>query len=157
VHDAGLHADVSLLVKALGLRLRPELSYSRFNVKETLRSALGQVGPQGGQGGRRDDTSDLLSTMLGGFANVELPLGQGSVQPFLLGGLGAVQLASDATTGGIDFSETKPSLNLGAGVRFRLGGIHGMIEARPNTVPGSNTAGYFKDVRTVPVTFGLVF
>jgi opacity protein-like surface antigen len=157
VHDAGLQATVSVLVRAAGLRFRPELAYSRFDVKETLQGVLGQRLASGGLGGRRDATTELLSTMLSGFANFELPLGQGRVQPFVLAGVGAVRLATDATSAAIDLRETKASINLGAGVRLRLGAISGLIEARLNNIPGADASAFFKDVRTIPVTFGLVF
>jgi hypothetical protein len=158
-HDAGVHANVSVLVRALGIRLRPELGYSRFNLKDNfdLPSLRSQLGGRGGAGGRRDLYDDALSTMLSGFANIELPLGSGSFQPFLLGGLGAVRLASQATTGSIEINDIQASINLGAGVRFRLGAISGMIEARMNNVPSTDTRAFFSDVRTIPVTFGLVF
>lgn len=157
VHDAGLHATASVVVRAAGLRFRPELSYSRFNVKDTFQRLTGALARTGGQGGRRDDATNLLSTMLSGFANFELPLGSGGVQPFILAGVGAVQLATDATTGAIDLRETQASINLGAGVRFRLGAVSGLVEARLNNVPGANATAWFRDVRTIPVTFGLVF
>lgn len=160
VHDLGMHADVSLVFNGFGgLRLRPELSYARFKVKEALDglstqrlSAMGAAG-----GARRDLYGDALSTLVGGFANVELPLGRGAFQPFLLGGVGAVSVRSDATLDTIESSDVKASLNLGAGLRFRLGAIGGLIEARLNNVPAGDSRTWFKDVRSVPVTFGLVF
>ncbi len=157
-HDLGLHADVALSVRAGGLRLRPELTYSRFNLKEafTLPSAFNQAGTAAG-GMRAGPYNEALSTLLGGFANLELPLSQGSFQPFLLAGVGAVSLNSDATLDAESIKEVKASLNVGAGIRFRLGGIMGLIEARLNNVPTDDTRAFFKDVRTVPVTFGFVF
>lgn len=158
-HDAGVHADVSLLITALGLRLRPEMSFSRFNIKEAfnLPTLSSRMGGAGGASAQRDAYTDALSTMLSGFANIELPLGSGGFQPFLLGGVGAVRLASDATVDALSVSDIQASLNVGAGIRFRLGGVSGLIEARLNNVPGADTRAFFKDVRTVPVTFGLVF
>jgi hypothetical protein len=160
VHDLGTHADASIVFSGLGgLRLRPEISYARFKVKEAIDGLSTQrLSPMGAAGGmRRDAYSDAVSSLLGGFANIELPLGHGGFQPFLLGGVGAVSVKSDATLNSLESSDVKASINLGAGVRFRLGGIGGLIEARLNNVPAGDSKAYFKDVRSVPVTFGLVF
>lgn len=161
VHDLGLHADASVLFNGFGsLRLRPEISYARFRIKEALGQLSGQrlagVGAAGGAA--RDEYSGALSTLLGGFANLELGLGSGGFQPYVLAGIGAVSFKTDKSLDALEASDVKASVNLGAGVRFRLGGIGGMIEARLNNVPaGDNTRAYFKDVRSIPVTFGLVF
>ncbi|MBL8982310.1 MAG: outer membrane beta-barrel protein [Gemmatimonadetes bacterium] len=158
-HDYGVHADVGLQLNAGGLRLRPELSYSRFGFKELTDIIDGLGGAPGGaaRGVRRDAYSDAVTTLLGGFANIELPLGNGRVQPFVLGGVGAVKVESDPTTATASFSDMNASLNLGVGLRLRLGGISGLIEARFNNVPFGDTQTYLKDLRTIPVTFGLVF
>lgn len=162
-HDLGVHADVSVSLSVGGLRFRPELSYSRFGLKDLgslLGSALGAhasvLGSVAGAS-RAAGADDALSTLLGGFANLELPLGSGRVQPFLLAGVGAMNLSTDATSSATSISKVKASVNLGAGLRFRLGGIGGLIEARLNNVPAGEAGAYFKDVRTIPVTFGLVF
>lgn len=160
VHDLGTHADASLVFSGLGgLRLRPEISYARFKVKDAINGLSTQrLSSMGAAGGiRRDAYTDALSTLLAGVANIELPLGHGGFQPFLLGGVGAVSVKSDATLAALKSSDVKMSLNVGGGIRFRLGGIGGLIEARLNNVPAGDSKAYFKDVRTVPVTFGLVF
>ncbi|MBK8247223.1 MAG: outer membrane beta-barrel protein [Gemmatimonadetes bacterium] len=158
-HDYGVHADVGLQLKTGALRLRPELSYSRFGFKELSEVLTGLAGAPGGAaaGARRDAYSDAVTTLLGGFANLELPLGSGRVQPFLLAGVGAVKVASDATASTLSFSDVNASLNFGAGFRVRMGGISGLIEARFNNVPAGDTQAFFKDLRTIPVTFGFVF
>lgn len=156
-HDMGVHADASLLVTALGLRFRPEVSYTRFGVKE-LGALLGGTNMHGAAGGRaRDAASDAVSSLIGGFANIEIPLGPAGFQPFLLAGVGAVKFKSDVSDGLSSIDATKTSLNLGAGIRFKLGPIGGLIEARFNNVPAGDTETFFKDVKTIPVTFGLVF
>jgi opacity protein-like surface antigen len=162
-HDLGMHADASIVFSGLGgLRLRPEISYARFKVKEVIdglsTQRLSSMGLAGGV--RRDVYTDAVSSLLGGFANIELPLGRGGFQPFLLGGIGAVSVKSDATLDQLKSSDVKASVNVGAGVRFRLGGIGGLIEARLNNVPAGDSnesRAFFKDMRSVPVTFGLVF
>jgi opacity protein-like surface antigen len=159
-HDYGVHADVSMLLGLSGLKLRPEVSYSRFGLKELADLAsLNVAGAQGGSstGVRRDELSDAVTSLLGGFANIELPLSSGRVQPFLLAGVGAVKVQSEETPLTSSFDATRASLNLGAGIRFRMGPISGLVEARFNNVPAGETGAFFKDLRTIPVTFGLVF
>ena len=158
-HDMGVHADASLLINALGrsLRLRPEMTYARFGVKE-LGALLGGANMHGAAGGRaRDAASDAVSSLIGGFANIEIPLGPAGFQPFLLAGIGAIKFKSDISDGVSSVDATKTSLNLGGGVRFKLGPIGGLIEARFNNVPASDTEAFFKDMKMIPVTFGLVF
>lgn len=160
VHDLGTHADASIVFSGLGgLRLRPEISYARFKMKDVIdglsTQRLSSMGLAGGA--RRDVYTDAVSSLLGGFANIELPLGNGGFQPFLLGGVGAVSVKSEATLDRLETRDVKASLNVGAGIRFRLGGIGGLIEARLNNVPAGDSKAYFKDMRSVPVTFGLVF
>ena len=159
-HQMGAHADASLVINALGgLRLRPEFSYARFKVKEALATLSGRAIGLGGAGGARqaDLTTDAVSSLLGGFANLELPLGPAGFQPFVLAGLGAVSVKTDASSASEALSELKASVNLGAGIRFRMGRLGGLIEARMNNVPTNDTQAYFKGVRTIPVTFGLIF
>lgn len=157
VHDMGVHADASLLINALGgsLRLRPELTYSRFGVKD-LGSLFGTPLQDQGAGGLAAG-SDAVSSLLGGLANIEIALGPAGFQPFVLAGVGAIKFKSDISDGVSSIDETKTMLNLGAGVRFRMGPIGGLIEARFNNVPAGDTQTYFKSVKTIPVTFGLVF
>ena len=157
VHDMGVHADASLLINAFGrsLRLRPELTYSRFGVKD-LTSLVG-ASFQDRRGGGLAAGSDAISSLLGGMANIEIGLGPSGFQPFVLAGIGAIKFKSDITDGVSSIDETKTMLNLGAGVRFRMGPIGGLIEARFNDVPAGDTQTYFKGVKTIPVTFGLVF
>lgn len=158
-HDFGVQANAGVQLNVGGLRLRPELSYSRFGFKELSEVLTGLAGAPGGAstGARRDAYSDAVTTLLGGFANLELPFGSGRVQPFVLAGVGAVKVASDATASTVFFSDVNASLNVGAGFRLRLGGISGLIEARLNNVPTGDPRAFFKDLRTIPVTFGFVF
>jgi opacity protein-like surface antigen len=157
-HDMGVHADASLLINAFGksLRLRPELTYMRFGVKD-LGSLIGTTNLQDRAAGGVAAASDAISSLVGGIANIEVALGPAGFQPFVLAGIGAIKFKSDISDGLSSIDETKTMLNLGAGVRFKMGAIGGLIEARFNNVPAGDTQTYFRDVRTIPVTFGLVF
>lgn len=157
VHDMGVHADASLLINALGgsLRLRPELTYTRFGVKD-LGSILGATLQDRRAGGLAAE-SDAISSLLGGLANIEIALGPAGFQPFVLAGVGAIKFKSDISDGVSSIDQTQTMLNFGAGVRFRMGAIGGLIEARFNNVPVGDSQTYFRNVKTIPVTFGLVF
>jgi hypothetical protein len=162
-HDLGMHADVSLLLNVFGqsLRLRPELTYGRFSISDKLRSTLGLSTqaraaflPNGRSAATVAYSSDAVSTLLGGFGNIEIPLASGL---YVLAGVGAIDLKTDATTTGTSLSSTKLAYNGGAGLRFKIGGIAGFIEGRLTDIAVEKGKALFKDVRTVPVSFGLVF
>ncbi len=161
-HNLGIHGDASLLINVFGqaLRLRPELTYGRFSISDKLSTALGlaravrgAILPTARNATAAYSTSDV-STLLGGFGNIEVPLAAGL---YVLAGVGAIDLKTDATTTGASFNATNLSYNGGAGLRFKLGGIAGFVEGRLNNIAVDKGKALFKDVRTVPVTFGLVF
>jgi opacity protein-like surface antigen len=162
-HDLGVQADVGVLINVFGrsLRLRPQVTYARFKLKDALQYQTALQTLAGGAVVARDVVagygSEQLSRLLGGFANIEIPLGPEGFQPFLLGGVGAVDVQTDANSTGSRVSFNKASFNVGAGVRFKLGAIAGVLEARLNDVPSNDAKAYFKGVQTIPVTFGLVF
>lgn len=149
-HDLGVHGDVSVLLNLFGagVRLRPEFTYGRFSVKE-IRTALSGAGSSGGAYG-----SGEASTLLSALGNIELPLASGL---YLLAGVGVAGVSSDVTASSASLSETTLTYNGGAGLRFRLGGVSGFIEGRLANLAIDKGKALFKDVTTVPVTFGLVF
>lgn len=149
VHDLGLNANASLLFNGTGLfRFRPEISYARFNVKNA--AALLSATAQSGASTAIDPT-----TLLSGLANIEYALGGRSIRPYLLGGVGAVSLSSNSATGSI--RDSKAMVNVGAGFRFQLGSMSGFLEGRVNDIPSDQFKSSIKQVRTIPVTFGIVF
>ena len=154
-HDLGIHGDVSLLLSLFGagIRLRPELTYGRFSVKDALHSTLG-LGGGASQSTRSAYGSADVSTLMGAFGNIEFPLAGGL---YLLGGVGALGLSSDVTAAAGSISETKLAYNGGAGFRFRMAGISGFIEGRIANLAVDKGKALFKDVKTIPVSFGLAF
>ena len=151
-HATGYHGDVSLLVNLVGmpLHIRPEASLTHFDLKKLISS-----------GGSASPSAEGSSQLLGGLLNLEFSLGMGPVRPYLLAGGGITNLKTDVTTTSgstaASPSETKFSVDGGAGLRFRLGGISGFLEGRVNSVYTEQGAINFKDVKLIPVTFGLVF
>jgi opacity protein-like surface antigen len=182
-HDLGTQASASLLVRLFGqkLRLRPELAYTRFDVIEQKvralaanlemqqRAAAATARVSGAPVTARSTASvpklpDLnklrdgaISSLLGTFANVELPLGPRGFQPYLIGGIGAVTFRTDVTTVNEAIDGVQWAYNAGAGIRFNLGPLGGGLEARLRQIPVDGTKTFFQNVTTVPVSFSLVF
>lgn len=185
-HDLGVQASGSALIRLFGqkFRLRPEVAYARFGVLQDKVRRLAQSAgiasvaeqsrlSRAGAGGpanaavlaagvpKLPDLTKLrdgaISSLLGTFANVELPLGPGGFQPYLIGGIGAVAFRTDVTTVGEALSGVQWAFNAGAGLRFRLGPLGGGLEARLREIPVDQTKTFFKNVVSVPVSFSLVF
>ena len=107
-HDAGFHYDASLLLNIAGipLTLRPEVSLTRFNLKDVTSQTTS------GYGGSGDVTQ-----MLGALGNIELPLAGGL---YAIAGGGVLRLKTpSAGTGSPDLSQSKVTFNAGAGLRFQ--------------------------------------
>jgi len=147
-NDLGIHADGSLILSLPGfpIRLRPEVSFTRFTLKDALANAAGTTAPTVGMTG--------TSQMLGAIGNLEVPLFAGL---YVLGGVGAVCLATDAAAASGTFVGTKFAIDGGAGLRVHMGAISGFIEGRINSVYTDQGMIDFKNVRVIPVSFGLAF
>jgi hypothetical protein len=152
IHATGYHGDVSLLLNLPGfpLRIRPEASLTHLDLKQALASGTSASGGIDGN-----------SRLLGGLLNLEFSLGSGPIQPYVLAGGGLTNVNTDfsASTGPVPatVSETKYSIDGGAGLRFHLGPLDGFLEGRVNNVYSDKGAINFKDVKLIPITFGLVF
>ncbi|MFN8668844.1 MAG: hypothetical protein U0164_16810 [Gemmatimonadaceae bacterium] len=185
-HDLGVQASGSVIVSLLHqkLRLRPELAYTRFSVIEdkvralaaslarqpaayaavqpgAARSGVRQLQAQALAAPKLPDLDKLsegaISSLLGTFANLELPLGPRGFQPYLIGGVGAVSFRTDVTTVGQALDGVQWAYNAGAGIRFKLGPLGGGLEARLRQIPVDGSKTFFKNVTTVPVSFSLIF
>ena len=140
-HDSGFHYDASLLLNFPGLPItfRPEFSLTQFKLKDPL------IPSSGGE-----DVTKMFAAM----GNIEVAMGGGL---YLLGGGGILSLdPADLGTGTGD-SETKFTLDAGAGYRFKLGGIRGFLEARIGAASYDQGTFGFEKAQFIPVTFGLVF
>jgi hypothetical protein len=185
-HDLGVNASASAVMRLVGqkVRLRPEVMVSRFDVLEQKVRAL--VAPQQlvdpalaalARSGRatvvrRGDARAItlpklpdldklrngaISSVLASFANIEVPLGPRGLQPYIIGGVGAVSFRTDVTTVGEAIDGVQWGYNAGAGIRFRLGPLGGGLEARFRGIPVNEAKTFFHSVSTVPVSFSLVF
>lgn len=141
VFKSGLHGQGFLLVN-LGFlpSLRFNVGYSRFDYKADASQAL----PGGA-------TSRILSGVVG----LKMDLLHGPVRPYVLAGLGAFNLesSSDAASS----SSTKFGIDGGAGLSFKLGRIDGFIEGRIQNVYTDKGMIDTKSIKTIPVTFGIIF
>ena len=181
-HDLGTQASASLLIRLLGqkVRLRPEVMYTRFDVvQQKVRDLVDNLQVQPGMvaarmagpplsvgqarvaGPKLPDLTKMrdgaISSILGTFANVELPLGPGGFQPYIIGGIGAVAFRTDVTTVNEAIDGVQWAYNAGVGLRFKLGTLGGGFEARLRQIPVDGAKTFFQNVSTVPVSFSLVF
>jgi len=144
LHDTGFHYDASLLINLGGfpLTLRPEVSLARLKLKDIVSSSPAPSA----------DPTQLVSAL----GNIEIPLTAGF---YVLGGGGILALTrtniSSSTANDITANEL--TFNAGAGLRFRLGGASGFVEARVGTASYDAGKVGFKSAQFIPVTFGLVF
>jgi hypothetical protein len=147
-HDSGMHADASLLLTFAGfpLTLRPELSITRLKQK-VPDYVINMLQASRASSVAAEETSETTQ-LLGAMGNIEVPLTAGL---YVLGGVGLLNL--DAASE----SETKLTMNAGAGFRFHMGRIDGFVEARLGTA--SYTAGTFGYTKAqfIPISFGLAF
>jgi hypothetical protein len=151
-HDMGVHAQGALLINLGGLpiKIRPELTFTRFKIKEIVVPGLPTAGVEG------------TSQMIGGLGNIELGMGMGPIRPYVFGGLGMINFKTtiDAASGSAESesaSKTEFAIDGGAGIRLKLGALEGFIEGRLHNVYTDQGALNYKDVRTIPVTFGFIF
>lgn len=146
-HDTGFHYDASLLLNIAGfpLTLRPEASFTRLGLKDSL-STTGSSGY-----GSSGDVTQLFAAL----GNIELPLG-GGLYVIAGGGMLSIKTPSTGATS-VDLSQSRVTFDAGAGLRFHLGGISGFVEGRMGTASYDQQKFQFSKATLIPITFGLVF
>jgi hypothetical protein len=144
-HDSGFHYDASLFLNLPGLpiSIRPEFSLTQMKLKQPVTTPT--------------ETTDVTK-MFAAIGNIELGLGGGL---YVLAGGGILSTSAFGVTGGgvateAD-SETKFTFDAGAGYRFKMGGIHGFLEARVGSASYDQGTFAFQKAAFIPITFGLVF
>jgi opacity protein-like surface antigen len=156
---AGWNGQGSLIFNlgGLPLALRADLNYNKFTFKEDLTFS------PSGSGGTFAPSDEITQQILGGLANITIPLGMGPVRPYITAGLAGFNIRTklaDAVPGAEDDSETKFAVNGGAGISLRLLGASAFIEAKLNNVYTDKKVisnRELKALQFVPVTFGFVF
>ena len=145
-HDSGFHYDASLFLNLPGLpiSIRPEFSLTQLKLKQPVNTSP-------------TETTDVTK-MFSALGNIELGLGGGL---YVLAGGGILSTSAFGVTGGgvatDEDSQTKFTFDAGAGYRFKMGGIHGFLEARIGSASYDQGTFAFQKAAFVPVTFGLVF
>lgn len=144
-HDSGFHADASAILNIPGLPIafRPEFSLTQFKLKQPVNTTP-------------TETTDVTK-MFAAIGNVELGLGGGL---YVLAGGGILSTSAFGVVGGVaseEDSQTKFTFDAGAGYRFKLGGIHGFLEARVGSASYDQGTFAFEKAAFIPITFGLVF
>lgn len=148
LHDSGFHYDASLILNFPGFPvvLRPEVSLTRLQLKDPL-----------GTGGGGYGTSEDVTQMFAALGNIELPLA-GGLYAIAGGGILSLKVPGAAPGGSTsDVSEAKFTFDAGAGLRFKMGGIRGFLEARVGAASYEQGKFGFEKAQFIPVTFGLVF
>jgi opacity protein-like surface antigen len=156
---AGWNGQGSLIFNFAGfpLALRTDLSYNKFSFKTDLPFT------PGGPTGPITTTDDVTQQILGGLANITIPINIGPISPYITAGLAGFNIKttlSDAVSGAEDESDTKFAINGGAGLSMRLLGASAFIEAKINNVYTDNKFISNKELKAlqfVPITFGFVF
>ncbi len=112
------------------IALRTDLNYNKFTFEKDLAFT------PGGTGGAVA-TDDLIQQILGGLANITIPIPMGPISPYITAGVAGFNIKTkfgDAAGGAEDQSDTKFAGNGGAGLSMKLLGASAFIEAKLNNV-----------------------
>ena len=156
---AGWNGQGSIIFNFAGfpLALRADLNYNKFTFKKDLPFI------PGGSTSPITTTDDISQQILGGLANITIPINIGPISPYITAGLAGFNIKttlSDAVAGAEDETDTKFAINGGAGLSMRLMGASAFIEAKLNNVYTDKKFISNKELKAlqfVPVTFGFVF
>lgn len=143
LYDSGYNLTGSVYLKPQSGRysFRGDVGYDRFEAK-------------GGS-----NLAGLNFSILSFAGNVVLPLGasggDGSIQPYVLGGGGIYRgtTSADAELGGGSSSDSNVGITVGGGVEFKLAGFSTFAEAKFTNVFGDASF----TPRYIPLTFGVRF
>lgn len=145
-YNDGYNIQGSLLIRLAGLplNLRTDINYSRLKLNDLLSLYS-------------DSYGNASAKLLGGLANLTLPLGTGPVRPYFMAGLGAfsvdpARLSSENVESSVSFA-----VNGGAGAQLRVLGLETFIEVRVNNVFTDKGIIDKKGIQVIPLTFGLMF
>lgn len=145
-YDDGYNLQGSLLFHFAGfpINLRTDVNYTRLKLNDVLQLVTPGYGNESAQ-------------LLGGLANLTVPLGVGPVRPYVMAGLGAFSV--DPAQVGTEMVESSVSfaVNGGVGIQIRLFGLEAFVETRVNNVYTEKGVIDKKSIQMIPITFGLIF
>jgi len=129
----------------IGFPLRFNVGYQKFDYKA---------------GGFGANSSTGSSKILSGVAGLSVDLFRaGPVRPYLTAGLGAFNVKDEIATAGAtaSASTTKFGIDGGGGLALKLGRLEAFVEGRVQNVYTDHGAVAAKSIRSIPVTFGVLF
>ncbi|MGH7694416.1 MAG: hypothetical protein ACRENH_05520 [Gemmatimonadaceae bacterium] len=145
-YNDGYNLQGSLLFHFAGfpVNLRTDVNYTRLKLNDLLSLYS-------------DSYSSASAKLLGGLANLTIPLGVGPVRPYFIAGLGAfsvdpAKLSTDTLKSSVSFA-----VNGGAGVQLRLLGVEAFVETRVNSVYTDKGIIDRKGIQMIPITLGVIF
>ncbi len=142
--DNGINGQAYLLVDpGFGFPLRFNLGYQKFDYKDAL---------SGGATGE--------STILSGIGGLTFDLiSLGPVRPYITAGVGAfnVKQQMDGLAGEGSASSTRFGIDGGAGLGLTIGRLEAFLEGRVQNVYTDEGVIDSSSIRSVPVTFGILF
>jgi hypothetical protein len=145
-YDDGYNLQGALLFHFAGfpINLRTDVNYTRLKLNDVLQLTTPGYGNESAQ-------------LLGGLANLTVPLGVGPVRPYVMAGLGAFSV--DPAQVGTEMVESSVSfaVNGGAGIQIRLFGVEAFVETRVNNVYTDKGVIDKKSIQMIPITFGVIF
>lgn len=154
--DSGFngHGFVRLNLPLFPIQPRLDFTFQKLDVKDVQFAA-----PDFASGGTYTGGEQQV---LSGLAQAQLALVRsGPVQPYVVAGVGLssfkTTLEGDTGTASVDDTATKLTVNGGAGVNLKLGGLSGYVEGRIQNIMNDGELVDFKSVQLVPVSFGIVF
>jgi hypothetical protein len=141
---SGINGQAYLLIDpGLGFPIRLNLGYQKFDLKDAL---------LGGATGE--------SRILSGVGGINMNLfSLGPIRPYLTAGVGAFNVHQEITGGPGEISEstTKFGIDGGGGIALKLGRLEAFIEGRIQNVYTEQGVIDSKTIRSIPVTFGILF
>jgi opacity protein-like surface antigen len=145
-YNDGYNLQGSLLFHFPGfpVNLRTDVSYTRLKLNDLLSLYSSSY-------------SSASAELLGGLANLTVPLGVGPVRPYVMAGLGAfnvdpAQVAAETVESSVSFA-----INGGVGVQLRLLGLEAFVETRVHNVFTDEGIIDRKGIQMIPLTFGIIF
>jgi opacity protein-like surface antigen len=142
----GVNGQGYLLVNLVGIPLRFNLGYQRFDYKDALLAANGATSGS--------------SQQVSGIAGLALNLFSiGPLRPYVTAGVGGFNLKNELETSAGTTSTSKMEFGVdgGAGLRLKLGRLEAFAEGRVQNVYTDKGVIDTKSITSIPVTFGILF
>jgi opacity protein-like surface antigen len=143
VLDNGFNGQAYLLIDpGVGMPFRFNIGYQKFDFKDSFAGPASE------------------STILSGIGGLTLDLVPiGPVWPYLTAGVGAfnVKRTIDGISNGSSESNTRFGIDVGAGLKLAIGRLDAFIEGRVQNVYTDEGVIESNSIRSIPVTFGILF